>query len=84
LVMEESQYFAGECMICYKTEQKTKQFTIVGIGASAGEFESFSELIARVPDGTGIAYIFVQHLDPGHGKQDHFRFNLAPFEQTGD
>jgi two-component system CheB/CheR fusion protein len=38
---------------------------VVGIGASAGGLESFSELLARVPAGTGMAYVFVQHLDPG-------------------
>jgi chemotaxis response regulator CheB len=42
-------------------------FPIVGIGASAGGLESFSELIAHVPAGTGMAYVFVQHLDPSHG-----------------
>ena len=42
-------------------------FTMVGIGASAGGLESFSELIARIPAGTGMAYVFVQHLDPRHG-----------------
>jgi two-component system, chemotaxis family, CheB/CheR fusion protein len=39
---------------------------IVGIGASAGGLESFSELLARLPADTGMAYVFVQHLDPGH------------------
>jgi two-component system CheB/CheR fusion protein len=42
-------------------------FTTVGIGASAGGLESFSELIARIPAGTGMAYVFVQHLNPRHG-----------------
>jgi two-component system CheB/CheR fusion protein len=42
-------------------------FTIVGIGASAGGLEAFSELIARIPVGTGMAYVFVQHLNPRHG-----------------
>jgi two-component system, chemotaxis family, CheB/CheR fusion protein len=42
-------------------------FTIVGIGASAGGLEAFSELIARIPAGTGMAYVFVQHLNPRHG-----------------
>ena len=37
-------------------------FTIVGIGASAGGLESFSELIARIPAGTGMAYVFVHIL----------------------
>ena len=41
-------------------------FPIVGIGASAGGLESFSELIALIPTSTGMAYVFVQHLDPGH------------------
>ena len=40
---------------------------IVGIGASAGGLESFSELLARIPADTGMAYVFVQHLDPSHG-----------------
>ena len=42
-------------------------FPVVGIGASAGGLESFSDLLARVPASTGMAYVFVQHLDPGHG-----------------
>jgi len=40
--------------------------SIVEIGASAGGLESFSDLLARVPADTGMAYVFVQHLDPGH------------------
>src|SRR5437667_1548887 len=40
---------------------------VVGIGASAGGLESVSELIAHLPGTTGMAYIFVQHLDPEHG-----------------
>jgi two-component system, chemotaxis family, CheB/CheR fusion protein len=36
----------------------------VGIGASAGGLESFSELLARISADTGMAYVFVQHLDP--------------------
>jgi two-component system CheB/CheR fusion protein len=40
---------------------------IVGIGGSAGGLESISELLAGIPTGTGMAYVFVQHLDPAHG-----------------
>jgi two-component system, chemotaxis family, CheB/CheR fusion protein len=40
---------------------------IVGIGASAGGLESIFELIAGIPASTGMAYVFVQHLDPRHG-----------------
>jgi two-component system CheB/CheR fusion protein len=40
-------------------------FPIVGIGASAGGLESISALLAGIPAKTGMAYVFVQHLDPG-------------------
>ena len=41
-------------------------FPIVGIGASAGGLESISALLAGIPASTGMAYVFVQHLDSGH------------------
>jgi two-component system CheB/CheR fusion protein len=41
-------------------------FPIVGIGASAGGLEAVSELLAELPAATGMAYVLVQHLDPGH------------------
>ena len=44
-------------------------FPIVGIGASAGGLESFCELITRLPARTGLAYLFVQHLDPNHSSR---------------
>ena len=37
---------------------------VVGIGASAGGLEAFSSLLARLPATAGLAFIFVQHLDP--------------------
>ena len=53
-------------VVRYKRSKKAMSFPIVGIGASASGLESFSELVARVPARTGMAYVFVQHLDPGH------------------
>ena len=41
-------------------------FPIVGIGASAGGLEAFTQLLAHLPTTTGMAYIFVQHLAPSH------------------
>lgn len=41
-------------------------FPIVGIGASAGGLDAFTRLLERLPTTTGMAYIFVQHLDPSH------------------
>ena len=42
-------------------------FPVVGIGASAGGLEAFSELLANLPANTGMAFLLVQHLDPTHG-----------------
>jgi two-component system CheB/CheR fusion protein len=39
---------------------------IVGIGASAGGFEAYSQFFAQLPPDTGMAFIVVQHLDPVH------------------
>jgi two-component system CheB/CheR fusion protein len=41
-------------------------FPVVGIGASAGGLEAFSELLAHLPTNTGMAFLLAQHLDPTH------------------
>src|SRR3954452_1576875 len=41
-------------------------FPIVGIGASAGGIEAFSELLSAIPEKTGLAFVLIQHLDPQH------------------
>ena len=41
-------------------------FPIVGIGASAGGLEAFSQLLGHLPDQPGMAFVLVQHLDPRH------------------
>src|SRR5260221_836592 len=42
------------------------KFPVVGIGASAGGLEAFTELLHHLPTNTGMAFIVVQHLSPGH------------------
>ena len=37
---------------------------MVGIGASAGGLEAFTELLSHLPDDTGMAFVLIQHLDP--------------------
>ncbi|HEU4370669.1 MAG TPA: chemotaxis protein CheB [Methylomirabilota bacterium] len=39
---------------------------IVGIGASAGGIEAFSQFLRELPADTGMAFVLVQHLDPKH------------------
>src|SRR5690349_17569995 len=43
-----------------------KPFPIVGIGASAGGYEAFRQLLEKLPADTGMAFVLVQHLDPLH------------------
>jgi two-component system, chemotaxis family, CheB/CheR fusion protein len=40
--------------------------TVVGVGASAGGLEAFTELLHHLPDDTGMAFVLIQHLDPKH------------------
>ena len=39
---------------------------VAGFGASAGGLEAFNEVLHRLPVDTGLAVVFVQHLDPKH------------------
>jgi two-component system CheB/CheR fusion protein len=39
---------------------------VVGVGASAGGLEAFSELLAALDVGSGFAFVLIQHLDPNH------------------
>ena len=39
---------------------------VVGIGASAGGLEAFTQLLSHLPADTGMAYVLVQHLAPAH------------------
>src|SRR5918993_66696 len=43
-----------------------KGLTVVGVGASAGGLEAFSQLLRAVTATTDLAIVFVQHLSPDH------------------
>jgi len=43
-----------------------KSFPIVGIGASAGGLEAFTELLKALPIDTSMGFVLIQHLDPTH------------------
>src|ERR1700742_2965088 len=42
---------------------------VVGLGASAGGIEAFTQFFAAVPPDTGAAYVVVLHLDPTRESQ---------------
>jgi two-component system CheB/CheR fusion protein len=56
---------AVEAPIAEKNGQSSS-CPIVGIGASAGGLEAFTELLSHLPDDTGMAFVLIQHLDPKH------------------
>jgi two-component system, chemotaxis family, CheB/CheR fusion protein len=39
---------------------------IVGVGASAGGLEAFTEFLRHLPDDARLALVLIQHLDPSH------------------
>src|SRR5436189_1063694 len=41
-------------------------FPLVGVGASAGGLEAFTQLLRSLPGDTGMAFVLIQHLDPTH------------------
>jgi two-component system, chemotaxis family, CheB/CheR fusion protein len=41
-------------------------FPIVGIAASAGGLDAFTQLLSRLPVDTGMAFVLIQHLSPNH------------------
>jgi len=43
-----------------------RRFPIVGIGASAGGLEAFTELLRHLPGKSGMGFVLVQHLAPRH------------------
>jgi two-component system CheB/CheR fusion protein len=41
-------------------------FPIVGVGASAGGLEAFTQLLGPIPPKLGMAFVLIQHLEPTH------------------
>ena len=48
------------------SHKKEKGFYIVGMGASAGGLEAFEKFFRNTPEDSGMAFVLVSHLDPGH------------------
>jgi two-component system CheB/CheR fusion protein len=46
--------------------RKPRVAAVVGIGASAGGLEALTQLLEHLPKKTGMAFVYVQHLDPSH------------------
>lgn len=46
--------------------KESRSFPIIGVGASAGGLEAFTQLLKALPCDTGMAFVLVQHLAPTH------------------
>jgi two-component system, chemotaxis family, CheB/CheR fusion protein len=47
-------------------KSRSQPFPVVAIGASAGGLEAISAFLKSLPAHTGMAYVYIQHLDPSH------------------
>lgn len=48
------------------SDGNSKLFPVVAIGASAGGLEAVSEFVKNLPHDTGMAFVYIPHLDPTH------------------
>ncbi len=48
------------------TAEASPLFPVVGVGASAGGLEAFTQMLGALPVDTGMAFVLVQHLAPKH------------------
>lgn len=49
-----------------KKKKSENSFPVVAIGASAGGLTAFKKLLRAISEEPGMAFLFVQHLDPDH------------------
>jgi two-component system, chemotaxis family, CheB/CheR fusion protein len=45
---------------------RADDLSVVAVGASAGGIEAFTEFVRNLATDTGLAFVFIQHLDPTH------------------
>lgn len=64
--LPESPGSADDDGIARDQQRDTGPVSIVGVGASAGGLEAFTQLLKALPPDTGMAFVLVQHLAPTH------------------
>lgn len=69
-IVKRARRTGGKRAASHRTERlaadRTRATPIVGIGASAGGLEAFTQLLQALPGNTGMAFVLIQHLDPEH------------------
>ena len=49
-----------------ETRRSDEPISVVGIGASAGGLEAIQQLMAKLPNDSGLSFVIVMHLSPEH------------------
>ncbi len=60
--MESTKQKSAEVLVGEQTRDES--FPIVGIGASAGGLEAYTQLLRELPSDLNVALVLIQHLDP--------------------
>ena len=63
---EERPVDEGDGAITPRAAPAAGEFPIVGVGASAGGLEAFTQLLKQLPADSGMGFVLIQHLDPTH------------------
>ena len=61
-----SESTANEAFDIEQQDMAKALFPIVGIAASAGGLEAFTQVLRHLVTDTGMAFVLIQHLDPNH------------------
>ncbi len=56
--------YALGLMMTNQADQQQMRVRVVGIGASAGGLQAFTDFISHLPTDSGLAFVLVQHLSP--------------------
>ena len=49
-----------------KNGEESKDFSVVGVGASAGGIEALKKFFAEMPADSGMAFVVILHLSQEH------------------
>ena len=64
-----------------RSRHRDGPFPIVGIGASAGGLEALEQFLEHMPQGSGMAFVIIQHMDPTHkGAMPELLQRVTPME----
>jgi two-component system, chemotaxis family, CheB/CheR fusion protein len=66
-IAQQDPNLASSPLITYGASEAIEApFPVVGVAASAGGLEAFTQLLSHLPADTGMAFVLIQHLAPDH------------------